>query len=78
MMKTVGSRRISSASASLIACANVISRVAALTRVDCDPSPLPFSSRRGKEDEGCLGVDMLIHLVGIGVRSRQGEGHRLL
>src|SRR5215210_1014344 len=62
--KTVGSRRSSSASASLTACASEISRV---------PSCSFGSSRT-------LGVDMLVHLPGIGVRSLNGavDRHRHL
>src|SRR5687768_191535 len=79
MINTVGSRRISSDSASLIAWLNVISRPGLLVvmMVACDgfPTFFPSAHRRG-DAAGILGVDMLVYLVGRGKRSRQSEVHR--
>src|SRR5262245_34528749 len=76
MMKTRSSRLISSASASLIACANVISRAgAALVTVRCLPSPWPSPNERGDDGEGLRRVDMLIDLARVRVGRVQGSGH---
>src|SRR5580704_5184329 len=61
-MKTRGSRRISSASASRMACARVSSRTAV-----ADSSP-PFVSS----------IDILIHLVDAGIRGGHGEVHPMI
>src|SRR5687767_2777532 len=78
MINTVGSRRISSDSASLIAWLKVISRPGLLlVMAACDgfPTFFPSAHRRG-DATGILGIDMLVYLVGRGKRRRQSEVHR--
>ena len=78
MMNTRGSRRISSASASLMAWPKVISRTGfSLVMAGWFPSPWPSPSGRGNEGEGLLGVDMLIDFVWIRIRCIHRKVHRL-
>src|SRR4029453_12014564 len=78
MINTRRSRRISSANASLMAWPKVISRTGfPLVMAGWFSSPWPSPSGGGNEDEGLLGVDMLIDFVWVGIRCIKSEVYRL-
>src|SRR6185503_3249845 len=73
IMKTRGSRRISSASASLIAWPKVSSRTGEFKMCCGCALSFPFPEKDG---EGVLGIDMLSYFVGLRIRRVERESHR--